>query len=210
LVDPPFGELTHLLSALLREEDVDGNPSAIIEDDLGLGDVFPRQSPGLLSHIEGLTRISGRPLLESLCGHLLSAAELDLDALLFVRHGFGGTSQDEDCGNRHGCHQRADHRDLLEDFLVRAGLEMKSIRRARFFILPHCQARRQTGPAAEAWRARDPYAGLLFRCVRFVASFRPVMRYARRSSDITRCSAIGRLPRRASLATARAEAWGTT
>ena len=32
------------------------------------------------------------------------------------------------------------------------------------------------------------------RCVRFVASFRPVMRYARRSSDITRCSAIGRLP----------------
>ena len=39
-------------------------------------------------------------------------------------------------------------------------------------------------------------------CVRFVTSLRPVMRYARRSSDITRCSAIGLLPQRASPATA--------
>ena len=46
--------------------------------------------------------------------------------------------------------------------------------------------------------------------VRFVASFRPVMRYAKEASDMTRCSAIGRLPQRASLATVRSEAWGTT
>src|SRR5262249_45106861 len=47
-------------------------------------------------------------------------------------------------------------------------------------------------------------------CVRFVASSRPVMRYAKEASDITRCSAIGRLPRRASPATVRSEARGTT
>src|SRR5262245_37281545 len=46
--------------------------------------------------------------------------------------------------------------------------------------------------------------------MRFEASFRPVMRYARRCSDLTRCSAIGRLPQRASLATVGSEAWGTT
>ena len=46
--------------------------------------------------------------------------------------------------------------------------------------------------------------------VRFVASFRPVMRYAKETFDMTRCSAIGRLPQRASLATVRSEAWGTT
>ena len=46
--------------------------------------------------------------------------------------------------------------------------------------------------------------------VRFEASFRPVMRYAKEVSDITRCSAIGLLPRRASPATARSEAWATT
>jgi hypothetical protein len=46
--------------------------------------------------------------------------------------------------------------------------------------------------------------------VRFVASFRPVMRDAKEAYDITRCSAIGLLPQRASLATARSEAWGTT
>src|SRR5436305_8692379 len=33
---------------------------------------------------------------------------------------------------------------------------------------------------------------------------------SRMSSDITRCSAIGLLPQRASPATARSEAWGTT
>jgi hypothetical protein len=53
-------------------------------------------------------------------------------------------------------------------------------------------------------------ANLLYRGVRLVASFRPVMRYARRSSDITRCSAIGLLLRRASLATAKSESRGTT
>ena len=37
--------------------------------------------------------------------------------------------------------------------------------------------------------------------VRFVASFRPVMRYAKEAYDITQCSAIGLLPQRASLAT---------
>jgi hypothetical protein len=46
--------------------------------------------------------------------------------------------------------------------------------------------------------------------VRFVASFRPVMRDAKEAYDITRCSAIGLLPQRASLATASSEAWGTT
>ena len=46
--------------------------------------------------------------------------------------------------------------------------------------------------------------------VRFVASFRPVMRYAKEAFDMTRCSAIGRLPQRASPATVRSEAWGTT
>jgi hypothetical protein len=46
--------------------------------------------------------------------------------------------------------------------------------------------------------------------VRFVASFRPVMRYAKEASDMTRCSAIGRLPQRASPATVRSEAWVTT
>ena len=46
--------------------------------------------------------------------------------------------------------------------------------------------------------------------VRFEASFRPVMRYAKEVSDITRCSAIGLLPQRASPATVRSEAWGTT
>ena len=45
------------------------------------------------------------------------------------------------------------------------------------------------------------HAGVLFRCVRFVSSFRSVMRYARRSSDITRCSAIGLLTQRAPPAT---------
>ena len=57
-------------------------------------------------------------------------------------------------------------------------------------------------PITERW--------FLFVCVRFVASSRPVMRYAKEASDITRCSAIGRLPRRASPATARSEARGTT
>src|SRR3954464_5089529 len=46
--------------------------------------------------------------------------------------------------------------------------------------------------------------------VRFEASFRPVMRYAKEVSDITRCSAIGLLPQRASPATVGSEAWGTT
>ena len=46
--------------------------------------------------------------------------------------------------------------------------------------------------------------------VRFVASFRPVMRCAKEAFGMTRCSAIGRLPQRASLATVRSEAWGTT
>jgi hypothetical protein len=46
--------------------------------------------------------------------------------------------------------------------------------------------------------------------VRFVASFRPVMRYAKEAFDMTRCSAIGRLPQRAPLATVGSEAWGTT
>ena len=50
----------------------------------------------------------------------------------------------------------------------------------------------------------------LYACVRFVASSRPVMRYAKEASDITRCSAIGLLPQRASLVTAGSEAWGTT
>jgi hypothetical protein len=36
------------------------------------------------------------------------------------------------------------------------------------------------------------------------------MRDAKEAYDITRCSAIGLLPQRASLATARSEAWGTT
>jgi hypothetical protein len=49
----------------------------------------------------------------------------------------------------------------------------------------------------------------LYACVRFVASSRPVMRYAKEASDITRCSAIGLLPQRASPATARSGAWGT-
>jgi hypothetical protein len=47
-------------------------------------------------------------------------------------------------------------------------------------------------------------------CVRFVASSRPVMHYAKEASDITRCSAIGLLPQRASLATVGSEAWGIT
>ena len=46
--------------------------------------------------------------------------------------------------------------------------------------------------------------------VRFVASFRPVMCYAKEASAMTRCSAIGRLPRRASPATVRSGARGTT
>jgi len=56
----------------------------------------------------------------------------------------------------------------------------------------------------------EAYAGFLFHCLRFVASSRSVMRYAKEASDITRCSAIGLLPQQASLATARSEAWGTT
>src|SRR5262249_8508338 len=51
---------------------------------------------------------------------------------------------------------------------------------------------------------------ILSACVRFVASSRPVMRYAKEASDITRCSTIGRLPGRASPATVRSEARGTT
>jgi hypothetical protein len=36
------------------------------------------------------------------------------------------------------------------------------------------------------------------------------MRYAKEAYDMTRCSAIGLLPQRVSLATASSEAWGTT
>src|SRR5262249_3782487 len=58
---------------------------------------------------------------------------------------------------------------------------------------------------------RHPEVRCFFlRYVRFVASLRPVMRYPRRSFDITRCSAIGRLPQRASPVTVGSEAWGTT
>ena len=46
--------------------------------------------------------------------------------------------------------------------------------------------------------------------VRFVASSRSVMRYAKEVFYITRCSAIGLLPQRASPATETSEDWGTT
>ena len=59
-------------------------------------------------------------------------------------------------------------------------------------------------------RERVPGTPYLTAWLRFVASSRPVMRYAKEASDIARCSAIGLLPQRASPATVGSEAWGTT
>ena len=69
-------------------------------------------------------------------------------------------------------------------------------------------AGRCSGRGGRCWAELE--TSKLAASVRFVASSRPVMRYAKEASDITRCSAIGLLPQRASPATARSGAWGTT